>query len=73
MADDVVELAAPWVPDPGAPIPTLFQPENRPARLLYYPGPLAPTDKRFALVRFPACRISKFGYPGDEALEGHSL
>ena len=73
MADDVVELAAPWRPDPGAPIPALFQTENGPARLLYYPGPLAPTDKRFALVRFPTCLISKFGYPGDEALEGHPL
>jgi len=39
----------------------------------YRTAVIAPTDQKFAVLRFPACKIVKFGYPNDEALPGHPL
>ena len=73
MTDEVHKLDVPWLCEPGAPMPVLFQPEGRAAVLTFLVAEIAPTTKRFAAVRFPRCWALKFGYPNDEALSGHPL
>lgn len=64
----LVVLGAEWNPEPGSPLPVLWQTEQR-AVLIYQKA----RSNRKALVEFTGCLITKFGYPNDEALSGHSL
>ena len=57
-------------PDPGAPLPALFQSETQCA--FAYRSAAAWRGKTVVL-RFDGCLSAQFGYPNDEALAGHLL
>lgn len=69
--DEVIKLEVPWLPDPGTPDPHLLAADGGPTTVVYQAAEIAPTDD--VVLRFPRCRIVKFGYPNDEALPGHPL
>ena len=71
--DQVIKLEVPWLPDPGHSDPHLFADDTGPTMVVYRTAESAPTDDEWAVLRFPRCRIVKFGYPNDEALPGHLL
>ena len=71
--DQVIKLDVPWLPDPGHSYPHLFADDIGPTMVVYRTAESAPTDDKWAVLRFPLCRIVKFGYPNDEALPGHPL
>ena len=70
-SDLVVELDLPWLPDPGAPGPVLYQDEGR-AMLVYNTSTLAPGGP-LAVVQFDHCLVAMFGYPNDDGRWGHPL
>jgi hypothetical protein len=60
-------------PHSGVPRPVLLQSES--ACYLLFEGSTKelPDAGVVAIVKFQSCRISRFGYPNDEALPGHPL
>jgi len=70
-SDVVVELDLPWLPDPGAPSPVLFQDEDQ-ATLSYGTSVLAPGGP-LAVVQFDHCMVATFGYPNEDGRWGHRL
>jgi hypothetical protein len=71
--DEVIDLNLPWLPDGGASDPHLLAEDTGPTIVIYRTAVTAPSDEPFAVLRFPMCKIVKFGYPNDEALPGHPL
>ena len=60
-------------PHSGVPRPVLLQSESA-CYLLFEGSAKESRDSNVvAIVRFQSCRISRFGYPNDEALPGHPL
>jgi len=70
--DEVVRLDLPWTPDPGAPLPLLWQADGD-AVVIYHPSFSTGRGGERVVLRFGRCMIAVFGYPNDEALGGHPL
>lgn len=68
------EIELQFVPDTGAPNPVLLQTDSSAALLFgarerLKDGTLSQVDGN-AVIRFPTCHVTKFGYPNDEAASG---
>jgi hypothetical protein len=71
MAEErVVALSVPWLPDPDAPTPVLFADEH--SAVLVYRAAVE-VGSLPAIVGFPGCRATRFGYPDGDGLPGHPL
>jgi hypothetical protein len=61
------------LPRSDVPRPVLLQSEGGCYLLFCGTGDAPPRSEGVAIVTFPSCLVSRFGYPNDEALAGHSL
>jgi hypothetical protein len=74
MTDEVRELDLGFLPNAGAPMPTLLSRENGATVIAFFGQPTNGTsDQVPVVIEVTRCLVATFGYPSDEALPGHPL